>query len=78
MLALSRRSGEWIRIGDDIELHVLSTGTGKVRLGIRAPRKVHILRGELLAARHLGGDTPGSDRHGTGRPQGGKKDELRG
>lgn len=51
MLVLSRRSGESIRVGDDIEIQVLLVkGTGDqavVRLGIKAPRSVTILRDEV-------------------------------
>lgn len=48
MLVLSRRSGQGILIGKDIEVVVLSTEGGQVRLGIRAPRDVTVLRRELL------------------------------
>jgi carbon storage regulator len=49
MLVLTRRCGERIRIGDDIWVTVVSLERGKVRLGIEAPRDVHILRQELFA-----------------------------
>ena len=49
MLVLTRKVGETIRIGDDIELTVLAVERGgNVRLGIAAPRSTRILRGELL------------------------------
>jgi carbon storage regulator len=47
MLVLTRKSGQSIIIGDDIELWVLSTTREKVRLGIQAPRDVPILRKEV-------------------------------
>lgn len=47
MLVLSRRAGESIRIGDDIELIVAQVQGGGVKLGIRAPEHVTIMRSEL-------------------------------
>ena len=49
MLVLSRKSNEFIRIGDNIMLRVLAIKGSVVRLGIEAPTDVSILRGELLA-----------------------------
>lgn len=48
MLTLTRRIGERIVIGDDVEVEVLSVQGGRVRLGIRAPRSLTVVRGELL------------------------------
>lgn len=48
MLILSRRTGEAIRIGEDIRVVVMATGDGGVRLGIDAPADVTILREELV------------------------------
>jgi len=42
MLVVRRRAGELIRIGDDVELKLLSIGKTSVRLGIEAPRSVSI------------------------------------
>lgn len=42
MLVMSRREGETILIGDDIELVVVHVGRTRVKLGIRAPREVPI------------------------------------
>lgn len=50
MLVLTRRTGETICVGDDIQVEVLEVRPGVVRLGIRAPRKVRVLRAELVAA----------------------------
>lgn len=47
MLVLARRPGQTIRIGDDLEVVVVSVRGDQVRLGIRAPRHVAVLRGEL-------------------------------
>jgi carbon storage regulator len=37
MLAITRKTGEAIRIGDDVRIVVLDVSGGKVRLGIDAP-----------------------------------------
>lgn len=50
MLVLSRKEGEGIRLGDGIELEVVSISKGVVRLGIKAPKDVLILRSELAKA----------------------------
>jgi len=50
MLVLSRKEGEGIRLGDGIELEIISIGKGVVRLGIKAPKDVLILRSELAKA----------------------------
>ena len=47
MLVLSRKVGEHIRLGDSIEVLVVSTSNGRVRLGIQAPKEVLIRRSEL-------------------------------
>jgi len=47
MLVLSRKPGEKIIIDDTITLTVVALSGNKVRIGIDAPQKVQILRGEL-------------------------------
>ncbi len=47
-LVLSRMVGEEIRISDDITIVVVSIDRGKVRLGIKCPQAVPIMRAELL------------------------------
>jgi carbon storage regulator len=44
---LTRSVGETIRIGDDIEVHVVEVRGGTVRLGFKAPREVAIHREEV-------------------------------
>jgi carbon storage regulator len=48
MLVLSRKSGEAIKIGDDITLTVVSVKGKRVRLGIEAPSDCRIVRDEVL------------------------------
>jgi carbon storage regulator len=50
MLVLSRKEGEAIVIGKDIEVKVLSVGGGRVRIGVEAPKHVPICRDELQRA----------------------------
>lgn len=47
MLSLKRNVGQVIRIGNDVELRVLQTAGGQVRIGITAPRAVEVHRGEV-------------------------------
>lgn len=49
MLVLTRKEGETLLLGDDIEVRVVRIDGEHVRLGIVAPRSVRVLRGELLA-----------------------------
>lgn len=48
MLTFTRRAGERIVIGHDIEITVVDVGGGRVRLGVSAPRAVAIHRGEVV------------------------------
>ena len=47
MLILTRRIGETLKIGDDITVTVLDVKGYQVRVGIKAPQDVTILREEL-------------------------------
>jgi carbon storage regulator len=44
MLVLTRRIGELILIGDDIELKVIDVRPDRVRIGITAPKGLPITR----------------------------------
>ena len=50
MLVLSRKPGESIRVGDDIEISIVEVKGDVVRLGIQAPRTVQVWRRELWDA----------------------------
>lgn len=50
MLVLSRGTDEIIWIGEEIQIQVVAVGGGKVRLGIRAPQEITVVRSELLSA----------------------------
>lgn len=47
MLALSRKIGESIHIGNDIEVTVLEIKGEQVKIGINAPKSVGIYRKEI-------------------------------
>ena len=47
MLVLSRKSTESINIGGSVVVTVLEIRGNKVRLGIDAPKEIHVLRSEL-------------------------------
>jgi carbon storage regulator len=47
MLILSRRTGESVRIGDDVEVTVMAVNGSQVRIGIKAPRNVAVDREEI-------------------------------
>lgn len=47
MLVIRRRAGEVLLIGNDIEIEVLEMTHTQVKLGIRAPKEVTVLRKEI-------------------------------
>lgn len=50
MLVLTRKTGEVIKIGDDIEVMVISVDGDQVKLGISAPKEVEVHRKEIYEA----------------------------
>ncbi len=48
MLVLSRKKGQGIMIGDNIELTIIEIQGDQVRLGINAPKNVSIYRKEIF------------------------------
>ena len=48
MLVVTRRPGEWLQIGDDIQVHIVGVQGNQVRIAIDAPRSVKVLRNELI------------------------------
>jgi carbon storage regulator len=47
MLVLTRKNGETIKIGDDIEITIVSSKNDQVKIGIKAPKNIEILRKEI-------------------------------
>ena len=50
MLVITRKSGEAIRIGDDVTITVLDVAGSTVRIGIDAPSEIPVFRQEIWAA----------------------------
>lgn len=48
MLVLSRKTSERIKIGDQVVVTILHAASGRVSVGIEAPRDTRIVRGELI------------------------------
>ena len=51
MLVMSRRQGETILIGDEIEIVIAHIGRSRVKVGIRAPRQMPVIARELKLVR---------------------------
>ena len=51
MLVIRRRPGETLVIGDNVEIEILDASPSQVKLGIRAPRSVAVLRKEIHLTR---------------------------
>ncbi|WP_433744781.1 carbon storage regulator CsrA [Falsibacillus pallidus] len=47
MLVLTRKNGESIQIGDDIEIIVIGIKGDQVKIGINAPKHVEVHRKEI-------------------------------
>ncbi len=47
MLVLTRKSGEGLRIGEDVTVTIVEVREGQVRLGISAPQGIRIYREEV-------------------------------
>ena len=51
MLVMSRRQGETILIGDEIEIVIAHIGRSRVKVGIRAPRQMPVIAREIKMIR---------------------------
>ena len=54
MRVLTRRVNQIVKIGDEIEVVILEVRGDQIRLGVRTPRNMMVLRKEL----YLGPDLP--------------------
>jgi len=52
MLIIRRKAGESLLIGAEVEIEIIELSPSRVKLGIRAPREVLVLRKEV----HLAGE----------------------
>ena len=48
MLVIRRKAGEAFHIGDSIEVEILEVGSNQVKIGIKAPREIAVLRNEVF------------------------------
>lgn len=51
MLVIRRHAGQSIRIGDTVEIEIMECSPHRVKLGIRAPKEVAVMRGEVCLTR---------------------------
>jgi carbon storage regulator len=58
MLILTRRTGETLRIGDDVEVTVMAVNGLQVRIGIKAPRNVAVDRLEIAERKQREREAP--------------------
>ncbi len=58
MLIIRRRRGESIIIGEDVEIEILETSPTQVKIGIRAPKDVTVLRSEIRDTRDVNRVSP--------------------
>lgn len=49
MLILTRRVGETLKIGDNVDVTILSVKGNQVRIGINAPKEVTVHREEIYS-----------------------------
>jgi len=61
MLVLCRKTQQQIQIGENIVITILQIKGQTVRVGIEAPRDVHVLRSELSITPEQMADAPAQD-----------------
>ena len=63
MLILTRRIGESLMIGEEVQVSVLGVKGNQVRIGVKAPRAVAVHREEIFARIHSeNGDAEAAER----------------
>ena len=60
MLILTRRVGETICIGDDVEVTIMDVNRSQVRVGVKAPRDVAVDRQEIHQRKRADGTLGGA------------------
>lgn len=68
MLILTRRIGETLKIGDNIEVTILSLKGNQIRIGVNAPKDVEVHRSEVYdrIQKERGNTKEDADVSGTG------------
>ena len=61
MLVVRRRAGESILIGEEIEVEILEISNNRVKLGIKAPKAIGVLRKEVEMTRNANESAAESD-----------------
>jgi carbon storage regulator len=64
MLVIRRRPGEALVIGDEIEIEILDSSSSQVKLGIRAPKSIAVVRKEIYV---VGQQNEAASREVSGR-----------
>jgi carbon storage regulator CsrA len=72
MLVLTRKTGQSIMIGDDIEVSVLAVSRDKIRIGITAPKEVPVFRKEVWISIKDGEDPPAKPGGGSEESESGQ------
>lgn len=65
MLVLSRKHNETLHIGNDVVITIVRVRGDSVRIGIQAPKDVHIMRSELLGTPAKQADNPANNSTST-------------
>jgi carbon storage regulator len=65
MLILTRRVGETVVIGNDVDVTVLGVKGNQVRLGVKAPREVSVHREEIY--KRIKEEEQANSSNGSGR-----------
>jgi carbon storage regulator len=58
MLILTRRAGESLRIGDEVEVTVMAVNGAQVRIGIKAPINISVDREEVAERKRREKENP--------------------
>ncbi|MDD0824921.1 carbon storage regulator CsrA [Mannheimia sp. AT1] len=61
MLILTRKIGEVLLVGDDVEITVLSIRGNQVKLGVNAPKEISVHRQEIYDKIKASADEDKSD-----------------
>lgn len=62
MLVITRKVGQSIRVGDDVEFTIIGYDRGLIKVGIDAPREIEIVRSEIIENDNIG-NLKHDDRH---------------